>query len=192
MPSNVPILVIIGQVLALLYIPSCKYPYSRFTIDPPEEMVCIRSWWLLRIKKYNRKMGTGGQPFLHLGIWGTTMIYISWFISFVCGINHHVSVNLTQVKVCFSLTLHSPKPFLTCFVINNCIRGKIGKANIILTSDSKLAEKSGPLYSWMGWWLVGEWGNWVELIKKVINRSKSIFNTYNLLNRFIQRFRKLL
>lgn len=61
------------------------------------------------------------EPFLHLSIGAATMVYVSWFISFVCGINYHVTIDLTQVKVSFSKVLHFPKSFFTCLVINNCI-----------------------------------------------------------------------
>lgn len=68
-------------------------------------------------------------PFLHLSIRTATMVNISRFVSLECGINYHVSVDLAQVEICFSLAFHCPKSILTCFVINYCIRTTIAYIN---------------------------------------------------------------
>lgn len=84
------------------------------------------------------------EPFLHLSIGAATMVNVSWFISFVCGINYHVTIDLTQVKVSFSKVLHFPKSFFTCFVINNCIE-ETSKWMLI---DHKIMQQDGKKFWW--------------------------------------------
>lgn len=126
------ILIVISQVLALSDIACRKYTNSCVTINTPIKLCCMR---LKKKENYNTQMHTqykfekaiktSYEPLLHFCIRTTAMIDVSGFVSFISGINHHISINFAQVKICFPTVFHLPKPVFTCFIIYNCKNDKL-------------------------------------------------------------------
>ena len=100
------VLVIICQMLALFDVTCGKYTNPCFSIHAPNEK------GPRQFQKHRLLLQIGSrilrQPFLHFRVGTATVIDISGFVPLFCGVNNHIPVDLTEIKICFTTMLHFP------------------------------------------------------------------------------------